>query len=64
MDDFVHVFIHHGGSFVDDEFSSYEGIVSSLRCDVDKWSYFEMSYVQQIQEEVSWKEIERDITES
>lgn len=36
MDEFVHVFIHHGCSFVDDEPSSYEELVLDPRCDVDK----------------------------
>lgn len=42
MGDFVHVFIHHEGEFVDNEFSSYEVLVSKVRCNVDKGSYFEV----------------------
>lgn len=38
----IRVFIQHGGSFVDDELFSYEGIVSGLRCNLDKWSCFEV----------------------
>lgn len=40
MDEFVHVIMHYGGSFVDAELSSYEGLVSDVRCDVDKSSFF------------------------
>lgn len=37
---FVHVFIHHGGLFVDEEVSKYERIVSEMKCDVNKKKYF------------------------
>lgn len=42
MDEFIHVYIHHGSLFVDDDFSNYEGLVSDLRCDIDKLIYFEV----------------------
>lgn len=42
MNDFVQDFIHHGCLFIDDEFSSYEGLILELRCDVDMWSYFKV----------------------
>ncbi|KAI5439509.1 hypothetical protein KIW84_025055 [Lathyrus oleraceus] len=41
-DDFSHVFIHHGGEFVNVEYSSYEGLVYEVRCDTDKSCYFEV----------------------
>lgn len=37
MEDFLNVFIHHGRSFVDNELTKYEGIISELKCDVNKW---------------------------
>lgn len=42
MDEYVHVFIHHGVSFEDDQLSSYKEIISELRCRLDKWKYFEV----------------------
>lgn len=33
-------FIHHGGTFVDDELTNYEGTTLEFKCDCDKWSYF------------------------
>lgn len=37
---FVHVFIHHGGSFVDKEMSKYERTISKMKCDVDNKKSF------------------------
>lgn len=54
MDEYVHVFIHHGASFEDDELSSYKEIISELRCGLDKWKYFE---VVGITKELRYKEV-------
>lgn len=35
--------IHHGGSFLENELIVYEGeIVTKLKIDVGRWSYFEL----------------------
>lgn len=40
MKEFLHMFIPHGGSFVNDKLTKHEWIVLELKCDVDKGSYF------------------------
>lgn len=42
MEEFLHIFIHDEWSFVDDELTKYECIILELKCDVDKWTYFEL----------------------
>lgn len=42
MNFFTYLFNHHGGFFVDNELSKYEGIVSKLKCDIDTCTYFEI----------------------
>lgn len=42
MEEFFHMFIHHEGSFVDDELTRYEDTFLELKCDVDEWSYFDL----------------------
>ncbi|CAL5210027.1 unnamed protein product [Lathyrus oleraceus] len=43
MDGHLHLKIHHGGEFVDEEHTVYEGgEVADLKIDVDMWSYFEL----------------------
>ncbi|KAI5427749.1 hypothetical protein KIW84_032963 [Lathyrus oleraceus] len=42
MDEYVHVVIHHGVFSGDDYELSYGGSVAKVKCDVDKWSYFEV----------------------
>ncbi|KAI5435611.1 hypothetical protein KIW84_022138 [Lathyrus oleraceus] len=42
MDEYTHVVIHHGLFSEGDDKSSYRGSVAEVKCDVDKWSYFEV----------------------
>jgi len=41
-DDNFDVIFHHGGKFVNDGKLKYEGGVSRLSCDPDRWGYFEV----------------------
>ncbi|KAI5444029.1 hypothetical protein KIW84_012590 [Lathyrus oleraceus] len=42
MDEYVHVIIHHGVFFESDDESIYGGSIVEVKCDVDKWGYFEV----------------------
>ncbi|KAI5382979.1 hypothetical protein KIW84_070401 [Lathyrus oleraceus] len=45
MDEYVHVVIHHGFFSEGDNESSYGGSVAKVKCDVDKWGYFEVLWI-------------------
>ncbi|KAI5447377.1 hypothetical protein KIW84_015008 [Lathyrus oleraceus] len=45
MDEYVHVVIHHGFFFSEGDESSYGGSVAKVKCDVDKWGYFEVLWI-------------------
>jgi len=38
--DFMEVVIHHGGDFFNSGKMSYNGEISTLSCDPDKWGLF------------------------
>lgn len=49
MEEYMHLVIHHGGEFINNDLTLYEGgRFEDLKIDIYKWSFFELVILKEL----------------